>query len=322
MEDYILEVKDLKQYFPIRGGVFQKTVGWVKAVDGVSFRVKHGETLGIVGESGCGKSTLGRSIMRLYKMTSGQVVFEGKDFAKYSRRQLRKQRLQMQMVFQDPYSSLDPRMTVGEIIGEALLDHHLVNRDGMHKKVKETMELCGLPSYYVNRFPHEFSGGQRQRIGIARSLALDPSFLICDEPVSALDVSIQSQIINLLCDLQKEKKLSYIFISHDLSVVEYISDRVAVMYLGNIVETAPKDEIYNHPSHPYTQALLSAIPQPDPTRKRDRVILEGDIPSPVNPPSGCKFRTRCPMACEKCEKEVPPFKDLGNGHFVACHFAK
>ncbi|MVB13121.1 Oligopeptide transport ATP-binding protein OppF [Caprobacter fermentans] len=322
MEDYILEVKDLKQYFPIRGGVLQKTVGWVKAVDGVTFKVKRGETLGVVGESGCGKSTLGRSIMRLYQMTSGQVLFEGKDFGKYSRRQLRKQRLRMQIVFQDPYSSLDPRMTVGEIIGEALMDHHITNRSGMRQKVKETMDLCGLPSYYINRYPHEFSGGQRQRIGIARSLALDPSFIICDEPVSALDVSIQSQIINLLCELQKEKKLSYIFISHDLSVVEYISDRIAVMYLGNIVETAAKEDLYAHPSHPYTQALLSAIPLPDPTRKRERIILKGDIPSPANPPSGCKFRTRCPMACEKCEKEVPPFIDLGKEHYVACHFAK
>jgi len=321
MEEYILEVNNLKQYFPIRGGVFQKTVGWVKAVDGVSFRVKRGETLGIVGESGCGKSTLGRSIMRLYPMTSGQVIFEGQDFSKYSRKELREKRLQMQMVFQDPYSSLDPRMTVGEIIGEALLDHHVMNRNNMQKKVKETMELCGLPSYYINRYPHEFSGGQRQRIGIARSLALNPTFIICDEPVSALDVSIQSQIINLLRELQNEKILSYIFISHDLSVVEYISDRVAVMYLGNIVEIAPKDEIYNHPTHPYTKALLSAIPLPDPTRKLDRVILKGDIPSPANPPSGCKFRTRCPLACEKCEKVMPEFQDLGNDHLVACHFA-
>jgi peptide/nickel transport system ATP-binding protein len=322
MDDNILEVKNLKQYFPIRGGVFQRTVGFVKAVDGVSFNVRRGETLGIVGESGCGKSTLGRSIMRLYPMTSGQVLFNGKDFSKYTRRQLRAQRLQMQMVFQDPYSSLDPRMTVGQIIGEALTDHHVGSKDEIHKKVAETMELCGLPSYYVNRYPHEFSGGQRQRIGIARSLAVDPSFIICDEPVSALDVSIQSQIINLLSDLQKERHLSYMFISHDLSVVEYISNRVAVMYLGNIVEMAPKDEIYNHPMHPYTKALLSAIPVPDPKRKRNRTILTGDIPSPANPPSGCKFRTRCPMACEQCAKQVPEYKNFGNDHFVACHFAK
>ncbi len=322
MDDNILEVKDLKQYFPIRGGVFQRTVGWIRAVDGVSFRIKRGETLGIVGESGCGKSTLGRSIMRLYPMTSGQVLFNGKDFSKYSRRQLRQKRLQMQMVFQDPYSSLDPRMTVGQIIGEALVDHRVARKSEIRKKVEETMELCGLPSYYIGRYPHEFSGGQRQRIGIARSLAVDPSFIICDEPVSALDVSIQSQIINLLSDLQKEKNLSYMFISHDLSVVEYISNRVAVMYLGNIVEMAPKDELYDHPMHPYTKALLSAIPVPDPKRKRNRIILNGDLPSPANPPSGCKFRTRCPMACEKCAKEVPEYRNIGNEHFVACHFAE
>ena len=325
MDDNILEVQDLKQYFPIRSGVFQRTVGYVKAVDGVSFALKRGETLGIVGESGCGKSTLGRSIMRLYDKVGGQsgsVVFNGKDFNKYSRRQLRAERLQMQMVFQDPYSSLDPRMTVGQIIGEALTDHKLGTKDEIEKKVKETMDLCGLPYYYMNRYPHEFSGGQRQRIGIARSLALDPQFIICDEPVSALDVSIQSQIINLLSDLQKEKQLSYLFISHDLSVVEYISTRVAVMYLGNIVEMAPKDELYNNPQHPYTKALMSAIPIPDPTRKRNRVILTGDLPSPANPPSGCKFRTRCPHATEKCAQEAPEYRDIGGGHFVACHLVK
>lgn len=322
MEDYILEVKDLKQYFPIRGGVFQRTVGWIKAVDGVSFRVKRGETIGIVGESGCGKSTVGRSIMRLYRPTAGQVLFNGEDIGKLSRAQMRRKRTQLQMVFQDPYSSLDPRMTVGEIIGEALIDHKITNKAGARKKIQETMDACGLPMSYINRYPHEFSGGQRQRIGIARSLALDPSFIICDEPVSALDVSIQSQIINLLGDLQKQNHYSYIFISHDLSVVEYISSTVVVMYLGNIMEMAPKDEIYNHPMHPYTKALLSAIPVPDPRRKRDRTILSGDIPSPANPPSGCKFRTRCPMACEKCAESVPEYKDRGNGHFVACHFAE
>jgi oligopeptide/dipeptide ABC transporter ATP-binding protein len=321
MIDNILEVKDLKQYFPIRGGVFQRTVGYVKAVDGVSFNIKRGETLGIVGESGCGKSTLGRSIMRLYKKTSGQVLFNGEDFDQYSRRQLRKKRLQMQMVFQDPYSSLDPRMTVGQIIGEALIDHRMGTRTEIRRKVKDTMDLCGLPSYYVNRYPHEFSGGQRQRIGIARSLVVNPSFIICDEPVSALDVSIQAQIINLLKDLQKQRNLSYMFISHDLSVVEYISDRVAVMYLGNLVEMAPKEELYANPLHPYTKALLSAIPIPDPKRKHHRIILSGDLPSPANPPSGCKFRTRCPMACEKCAQSVPAYRDVGNHHFVACHFA-
>ncbi len=325
MDDNILEVKNLKQYFPIREGVFQRVVGHVKAVDGVSFAIKRGETLGVVGESGCGKSTLGRSIMRLYDKIGGQsgdIYFNGKDFRKYSRRELRDERIQMQMVFQDPYSSLDPRMTVGQIIGEALTDHKLASKDEIDKKVRETMDLCGLPYYYVNRYPHEFSGGQRQRIGIARSLALDPSFIICDEPVSALDVSIQSQIINLLSDLQKEKKLSYMFISHDLSVVEYISTRVAVMYLGNIVEMAEKNELYNNPQHPYTKALMSAIPIPDPTIKQNRIILSGDLPSPANPPSGCKFRTRCPYATEQCAKEAPEYRDIGGGHFVACHLVK
>ena len=275
--------------------------------------------MGIVGESGCGKSTAGRTILRLHEITGGKVLFNGKDIAKLSKKELRKKRLEMQMVFQDPYSSLNPRMTVGQIIGEALTDHKLMNKTQAKEKVQEIMEVCGLPSYYVNRYPHEFSGGQRQRIGIARALVLDPQFVICDEPVSALDVSIQSQIINLLGDLQKERNFSYIFISHDLSVVEYISNRVAVMYLGNIVELADKNEIFDNPLHPYTKALMSAIPVPDPTRKRERIILTGDLPSPSNPPSGCKFRTRCPMACEKCAKEAPEYRDVGGGHYVACH---
>ena len=319
MDDIILDVQDLKIYFPIRGGVFQHTVGYVKAVDGISFQLKRGETLGIVGESGCGKSTAGRTILRLHEITGGKVLFNGKDIAKLSKKELRKKRLEMQMVFQDPYSSLNPRMTVGQIIGEALTDHKLMNKTQAKEKVQEIMEVCGLPSYYINRYPHEFSGGQRQRIGIARALVLDPQFVICDEPVSALDVSIQSQIINLLGDLQKERNFSYIFISHDLSVVEYISNRVAVMYLGNIVELADKNEIFDNPLHPYTKALMSAIPVPDPTRKRERIILTGDLPSPSNPPSGCKFRTRCPMACEKCAKEAPEYRDVGGGHYVACH---
>ena len=319
MDDIILDVQDLKKYFPIRGGVFQHTVGYVKAVDGISFQLKRGETLGIVGESGCGKSTAGRTILRLHEITGGKVLFNGKDIAKLSKKELRKKSLEMQMVFQDPYSSLNPRMTVGQIIGEALTDHKLMNKTQAKEKVQEIMEVCGLPSYYINRYPHEFSGGQRQRIGIARALVLDPQFVICDEPVSALDVSIQSQIINLLGDLQKERNFSYIFISHDLSVVEYISNRVAVMYLGNIVELADKNEIFDNPLHPYTKALMSAIPVPDPTRKRERIILTGDLPSPSNPPSGCKFRTRCPMACEKCAKEAPEYRDVGGGHYVACH---
>ncbi len=319
MDDIILDVQNLKKYFPIRGGVFQHTVGYVKAVDGISFQLKRGETLGIVGESGCGKSTAGRTILRLHEITGGKVFFNGKDIAKLSKKELRKKRLEMQMVFQDPYSSLNPRMTVGQIIGEALIDHKLMDKNQAKEKVEEIMEVCGLPSYYINRYPHEFSGGQRQRIGIARALVLDPQFVICDEPVSALDVSIQSQIINLLGDLQKERNFSYIFISHDLSVVEYISNRVAVMYLGNIVELADKNEIFDNPLHPYTKALMSAIPVPDPTRKRERIILSGDLPSPSNPPSGCKFRTRCPMACDKCAKEAPEYRDIGGGHFVACH---
>lgn len=318
-DDIILDVQGLKKYFPIRGGVFSHTIGYVKAVDGISFQLKRGETLGIVGESGCGKSTAGRTILRLHSVTAGQVLFNGVDLASLPKKELRHQRLKMQMVFQDAYSSLNPRMTVGNIIGEALVDHKLMNRAAAKEKVFQTMEECGLPDYYINRYPHEFSGGQRQRIGIARALALDPDFIVCDEPVSALDVSIQSQIINLLGDLQKERNFSYIFISHDLSVVEYISNRVAVMYLGNIVEMADKNELFDHPMHPYTKALMSAIPVPDPTIARNRVILQGDLPSPADPPAGCKFCTRCPSVMEKCKTEEPKYRDVGGGHVVACH---
>ena len=318
--EIILDVQNLKKYFPIRGGLITRTVGHVKAVDGISFKLRRGETLGIVGESGCGKSTAGRTILRLHDITDGKVIFKGEDLAKCSKKEMRAKRLQMQMVFQDPYASLNPRMTVGNIIGEALLDHKLMSKAEAREKVLETMEICGLPTYSINRYPHEFSGGQRQRIGIARSLILNPELIVCDEPVSALDVSIQSQIINLLGDLQERNNFSYIFISHDLSVVEYISNRVAVMYLGNIVEMADKNEIFDNPLHPYTKALMSAIPVPDPTRKRDRIILSGDLPSPSNPPSGCKFRTRCPYATEKCAQEAPEYRDVGNEHFVACHY--
>lgn len=318
--EIILDVQNLKKYFPIRGGLITRTVGHVKAVDGISFKLRRGETLGIVGESGCGKSTAGRTILRLHDITDGKVIFKGEDLAKCSKKEMRAKRLQMQMVFQDPYASLNPRMTVGNIIGEALLDHKLMSKAEAREKVLETMEICGLPTHYINRYPHEFSGGQRQRIGIARSLILNPELIVCDEPVSALDVSIQSQIINLLGDLQERNNFSYIFISHDLSVVEYISNRVAVMYLGNIVEMADKNEIFDNPLHPYTKALMSAIPVPDPTRKRDRIILSGDLPSPSNPPSGCKFRTRCPYATEKCAQEAPEYRDVGNEHFVACHY--
>ena len=320
MSEIILSVRDLKNYFLIKAGVLQKTVGHVKAVDGVSFDIVKGETLGIVGESGCGKSTTGRAIIRLFEKTGGDVYFNGKEVHSLNHKELRAIRPKMQMIFQDPYSSLNPRMTVGQIVGEALLDHGIItDKVELRKKVMKTIEECGLASYHIDRYPHEFSGGQRQRIGIARALALDPDFIIADEPVSALDVSIQAQIINLLMDLQKERGFTYLFISHDLSVVEHISTRVGVMYLGSMVELANKKDMYKNPLHPYTQALLSAAPVPDPTAERKRIILTGDIPSPANPPSGCKFHTRCPYAMPICKTDIPEFKDRGNKHFVACH---
>lgn len=323
MSEVLISIKDLKKYFPIKGGVFQRTVGHVKAVDGVSFEIKRGETLGIVGESGCGKSTTGRAIIRLFEKTAGQVLFEGKDIHALSRQEMRAMRPKMQMIFQDPYSSLNPRMTVGQIVGEALEDHGIItDKAELRRKVIRTIEECGLASYHIDRYPHEFSGGQRQRIGIARALALDPEFIIADEPVSALDVSIQAQIINLLMDLQKDRGFTYLFISHDLSVVEHISTRVGVMYLGSMVEMAPKEKIYSNPLHPYTQALMSAAPTPDPTIKPNRIILEGDIPSPANPPSGCKFHTRCRYAMDICKSQNPEFKDYGGEQFVACHYVE
>lgn len=318
--EVILDVQNLKKYFPIRGGLITRTIGHVKAVDGISFKLRRGETLGIVGESGCGKSTAGRTILRLHDITDGKVIFKGEDLAKCSKKEMRAKRLQMQMVFQDPYASLNPRMTVGNIIGEALLDHKLMSKEEAREKVLETMEICGLPTYYINRYPHEFSGGQRQRIGIARAIVLNPKIMVCDEPVSALDVSIQAQVINLLMDLQKEMGMAYIFISHDLSVIKHISDRVAVMYLGHLVEIADKKDIYAHPMHPYTVALLSAIPVPDRKHKKEKIVLEGDLPSPANPPSGCVFHTRCYKAQDICKTEVPELKDCGNGHCCACHF--
>lgn len=320
--DIILKVENLKKYFPIKGGFFGKTVSNVRAVDDVSLEIKRGETLGIVGESGCGKSTTGRTILQLLKPTSGNVYFNGQKINKMNKSQLRSIRPKMQLIFQDPYSSLNPRMTVGQIIGEALLDHGMVKKEEMRSRVLEVMDMCGLAEYQIDRFPHEFSGGQRQRIGIARALALNPEFIVADEPVSALDVSIQAQIINLLAKLQKEKGFTYMFISHDLSVVEHICDRVGVMYLGSMVELADKDELFENPLHPYTKALLSAIPIPDPTAKRNRIILIGDIPSPANPPSGCKFHTRCPYATEICSKENPEYRELEKNHFVACHRAR
>ena len=318
-EEVLLKVENVKKYFPIKGGVMQRTVGYVKAVDGVSFEIKKGETLGLVGESGCGKSTTGRTILNLLEKTEGKIYFQGKDIDELSKKDLRKMRPKMQLIFQDPYSSLNPRMTVGKIIGEALLNHKMISKEDLREKVLETMKICGLAPYQIDRYPHEFSGGQRQRIGIARALILDPDFIVADEPVSALDVSIQAQIINLLRDLQKEKKFSYLFISHDLSVVEHICDKVGVMYLGSLVELAPSDEIFKNPLHPYTKALMSAIPIPDPTVKRERIILKGDIPSPSNPPKGCKFHTRCPHATDRCKQENPEYREVSEGHFVACH---
>ncbi|ASR49764.1 peptide ABC transporter substrate-binding protein [Paenibacillus kribbensis] len=321
MSEPLIQVEGLKKYFPITGGVFQRTVGYVKAVDDVSFDIHKGESFGLVGESGCGKSTIGRTILRLMDKTDGSVRYKGEDLHGLSKERIRALRPKLQIVFQDPFSSLNPRIKVGEAIGEALLDHGLIDRGELRKKVNETLNICGLSSYHYDRYPHEFSGGQRQRIGIARALILNPDFIVADEPVSALDVSIQAQIINLLSDLQQERQLTYLFISHDLSVVEHLCSRIGVMYLGSMVELASKEELFRNPLHPYTKALLSAVPIPDPTVKRQRIVLKGDIPSPANPPSGCKFHTRCPMAEARCKTEAPVYRDAGDQHFVACHFA-
>ena len=322
--DVLLHVEKLVKYFPImRGIIFQKQIGAVHAVDGVSFDIHRGETLGLVGESGCGKSTTGRAILQLQKPTSGKVLFEGIDLVTLEAGELRKMRRRMQMIFQDPYASLNPRMTIGEIIGEPLRLHGLANRKESNERVVELLKLVGLNPAYANRYPHEFSGGQRQRVGVARSLSLNPSLIVCDEPISALDVSIQAQVVNLLESLQQQFNLTYLFIAHDLSMVRHISNRVAVMYLGWIVELTTRDELYGHPLHPYTQALLSAIPIPDPEveETRKRIILEGDVPSPINPPSGCRFRTRCPLAAKICQEQIPEYREITSGHFVACHFA-
>jgi len=321
-KEVLLDVDDLKMHFPITHGiVFQRKVGAIKAVDGISFQLFRGETLGLVGESGCGKSTTGRAILQLYRPTAGKVNFEGVELTKIKGEELRRTRRRMQMIFQDPYASLNPRMTVGSIIGEPLEVHNIgSSKKERQDRVQELLKIVGLNPYFVNRYPHEFSGGQRQRIGVARSLAVNPSFIVCDEPISALDVSIQAQIINLLEDLQNEMNLTYLFIAHDLSVVRHISDRIAVMYLGKIVELADRDELYLNPLHPYTQALLSAVPIPDPAieSQRRRVILEGDVPSPANPPKGCNFNTRCPQVMDVCRANDPTFTDLGDGHHVAC----
>jgi peptide/nickel transport system ATP-binding protein len=314
----LLEVKDLKKNFPIRAGMLGRTVGQVRAVDGVSFSIKRGATMGLVGESGCGKTTVGKTILRLTPKTSGDVLFDGQEIYDLPAQKLRRMRPRFQIIFQDPYSSLSPRLPVGEIIGEGVSEHRIVPDKQVDDYVTEIMHSCDLKAYHKDRYPHEFSGGQRQRICIARALALKPDFIVCDEPVSALDVSIQAQIINLLSDLQKEFGLTYLFISHDLSVVEHISDTIGVMYLGNLVEVADKAEIFKNPLHPYTRALFSAIPQPDPSFKMNRIILEGSIPSPANPPSGCKFHTRCKDRMDICRQTVPQETDVG-GHKVFCH---
>lgn len=320
--DILVEIKDLKMYFPITQGiVVQRHVGDVKAVDGVTFQIKRGETLGLVGESGCGKSTTGRAILQLYKPTAGSVMFEGQDITTMRGETLRRMRRKMQMIFQDPYASLNPRMTVGNIVAEPLEVHNILRGKERRERVKELLAVVGLNPYFINRYPHEFSGGQRQRIGVARALALNPDFIVCDEPISALDVSIQAQVINMLEDLQEEFGLTYLFIAHDLSVVRHISDRIAVMYLGKLVELTDRATLYANPMHPYTQALLSAVPIPDPAveEKRKRVILEGDVPSPSNPPKGCNFCTRCPKVFDPCYETEPDFKEIEPEHWVACH---
>ncbi len=314
----LVQVEHLVKYFPVRAGLMQRVVNWVKAVDDVSFNVKKGETLGMVGESGCGKTTIGRSMLRLVEPTSGSVHFEGKDVLKLRGRELKDVRRHMQIIFQDPYASLDPRVPIGESVMEGLHIHNIGTRSERYDLMIDTLKKVGLEDYHARRYPHEFSGGQRQRIGIARALALRPNFIICDEPVSALDVSIQSQVLNILKDLQKEFGLTYLFIAHNLSVVEHISDRVAVMYLGKMVELTDREELFRNPLHPYTQALMSAIPVPDPKLKRQRTILKGDVPSPLNPPSGCRFHPRCPIAMQICSEQEPEFREAAPNHWVAC----
>ena len=323
-KEVLLRVKNLKKYFPIKRGLIQRKVGDVKAVDGISFDVNKGETLGLVGESGCGKTTTGHVILQLYPATSGEIIFEGQDLSKLKGEALRRMRPKMQMIFQDPHASLNPRMTVGSIISEPLVEHSVVRGKARAARVKDLLDLVGLDATHANRYPHEFSGGQRQRIGIARALALNPEFIVCDEPIAALDVSIQAQVVNLMEDLQAEFGLTYLFISHDLSMIRHIAQRVAVMYLGHIMELADRYDLYENPLHPYTQALLSAVPSPDPVleEQRERIILTGDVPSPANPPPGCPFNTRCPIAVDRCHQEVPAWRELRPNHWVACHLAE
>jgi len=321
-DNVLVDIRDLKVYFPITAGIiFQRKIADVKAVDGISFAIRRGETLGLVGESGCGKSTTGRAILQLYRPTAGQILFGGTELTTLKGGALRAMRRKMQMIFQDPYASLNPRMSVGSIIGEPLAIHGLAKGKARRERIHEIMRIVGLNPFYANRYPHEFSGGQRQRIGVARALAVEPDFIVADEPVSALDVSIQAQIINLLEDLQERCELTYLFIAHDLSVVRHISDRVAVMYLGKLMEATTRDELYDNALHPYTKALLSAVPIPDPAveGKRERIILTGDVPSPLRPPPGCVFHTRCPIAIEECHEVIPEWRDLGLDHWVACH---
>jgi len=318
----ILEVKNLKKYFPVLGGVFSRPVAWVKAVDDVSFHIYEGETFSLVGESGSGKTTTGKTILKLHEPTSGHILFEGKDISNYSPSEMRPLRRDMQIIFQDPYGSLNPRLPVGEIIREPLAVHKIGTKKEQEERVVEIMKLVGLRPEYLHRYPHEFSGGQRQRIGIARAVVLNPKFIVADEPVSALDASIQAQVLNLLLELQQKLALTYLFIAHNLAVVRHVSDRIGVMYLGKLMEVADTQELFNNPLHPYTQALLSAIPIPDPDVKKERIILQGDIPSPINPPSGCPFRTRCMYAKPICAEKTPPLVDIGDGHYVACHFVK
>jgi oligopeptide/dipeptide ABC transporter ATP-binding protein len=321
-DDFILEVRNLKKYFDLGGGFLSRSKLTIRAVDDISFGVRRGETFGLVGESGCGKTTLGQTIIRLYEPTAGNIVFDGTDISTMGANELRQHRRRMQMIFQDPSASLDPRMTVGSIIAEPLNIYGIGSKDERRERVRELLRVVGLNAYFVNRYPHEFSGGQRQRIGIARSLALNPNLVICDEPVSALDVSIQAQVLNLLRDLQAQFELTYLFIAHNLSVVAHISDRVGVMYLGKMVEIGDARAVTENPKHPYTQALISAVPVADPSRQRDRIILEGDVPSPANPPSGCYFHPRCPVARPDCAERTPELRELGAGHWVACHYAQ